>query len=140
MVLKVRKQRGQLGGTRAGQGGPGQARSRAGRSRARRGGSGGARGSQGGPGGPGGARWAPGWRGGGFRVFTLTGTSTGPGTGPSRGCYRPYGCGEAGKRIGSLCAVEVEGLKRRPPTEVGGLSLEFRVQGVGCRETLHPKP
>ena len=29
-------------------------------------------------------------------------------------------------RIGSLCAVEVEGLKRRPPTEVGGLSLELR--------------
>ena len=44
-----------------------------------------------------------------------------------RGCYRPHGCGEAGKRIGSLCAIEVEGLKRRPPTEVGGLSLEFRV-------------
>ena len=101
------------------------------------GGLGEARGGQGGQGGPGG-RQAGG--GGGFRVFTLTGTSTGPGTGPSRGCYRPYGCGEAGKRIGSLCAVEVEGLKRRPPTEVGGLSLEFRVQGVGCRETLHPKP
>ena len=44
-----------------------------------------------------------------------------------RGCYRPHGCGEAGKRIGSLCAIEVGGLKRRPPTEVGGLSLEFRV-------------
>ena len=44
-----------------------------------------------------------------------------------RGCYRPHGCGEAGKRIGSLCAIEVERLKRRPPTEVGGLSLEFRV-------------
>ena len=24
-------------------------------------------------------------------------------------------------------AIEVEGLKRRPPTEVGGLGLEFRV-------------
>ena len=26
-----------------------------------------------------------------------------------------HGCGEAGRRIGSLCAIEVEGLKRRPP-------------------------
>ena len=25
-------------------------------------------------------------------------------------------------------AIEVEGLKRRPPTEVGGLGLEFRVR------------
>ena len=41
-------------------------------------------------------------------------------------CYSPHGCGKAGKRIGSLCAIEVEGLKRRPPTQVGGLSLEFR--------------
>ena len=32
-----------------------------------------------------------------------------------------------GERIGSLCAMEVEGLKRRPPTEVGGLGFEFRV-------------
>ena len=37
------------------------------------------------------------------------------GTGPSRGCYRPHGCGEAGDRPGSTCAIEVEGLKRRPP-------------------------
>ena len=37
-----------------------------------------------------------------------------------RWCYRPHGCGEAGERLGSLCAIEVEGLKRRPPTEVGG--------------------
>ena len=37
----------------------------------------------------------------------------------------------AGMGIGSLCAVEVEGLKRRPPTEMGGLSLEFRVLGLG---------
>ena len=45
-----------------------------------------------------------------------------------RACYRPpHGCGEAGQRLGSLCAIEVEGLKRRPPTEVGGLGLEFRV-------------
>ena len=44
-----------------------------------------------------------------------------------RGCYRPHGCGEAGERAGSFCAIEVEGLKRRPPTEVGGLGLEFRV-------------
>ena len=28
-----------------------------------------------------------------------------------RGCYSPHGCGEAGKRLGSLCAIEVEGLK-----------------------------
>ena len=55
----------------------------------------------------------------GFRVFT---SSTG-----LEG-YRPHGCGEAGMRIGSLCAIEVEGLKRRPPREVGGLasSLGFR--------------
>ena len=33
-----------------------------------------------------------------------------------RGCYRPHDCGEAGKRIGSLCAIEVEGPKRRPAT------------------------
>ena len=26
-----------------------------------------------------------------------------------------------------ICAIEVEGLKCRPPTEVGGLSLELRV-------------
>ena len=34
-------------------------------------------------------------------------------------------------RIGSLCAVEVEGLKRPPTTQVGGrsLSLGFRVTG-----------
>ena len=44
-----------------------------------------------------------------------------------RGCYVPHGCGEAGESIGSLCAIEVEGLKRRPPTEVAGLDLEFRV-------------
>ena len=42
-----------------------------------------------------------------------------------RGCYRRHGCGEAGERLGSLCAIEVEGLKCRPPTEVGGLGLEF---------------
>ena len=47
-----------------------------------------------------------------------------------RGCYSPYCCGEAVRRSGSLCAIEVEGLKRRPPTQVGGLSLEFRVWGV----------
>ena len=27
----------------------------------------------------------------------------------------------------ALCAIQVGGLKRRPPTEVGGLSLEFGV-------------
>ena len=46
-----------------------------------------------------------------------------------RGCYSPHGCGEAGERLGSLCAIEVEGRKRRPPTEVGGLGLEFRSLG-----------
>ena len=45
-----------------------------------------------------------------------------------RGCYRPHGCGEAGKRIGSLCAIEVEGLKRRPRRWAAyALSLGFRV-------------
>ena len=46
----------------------------------------------------------------GFRVITLIGTSAGP---------EENGCGEAGERPGSTCAIEVEGLKRRPPT-VGG--------------------
>ena len=46
-----------------------------------------------------------------------------------RAYHSPNGCGEAGERLGSLCAIEVEGLKRRPPTEVGGLGLEFRVEG-----------
>ena len=36
-----------------------------------------------------------------------------------RGCYCPHGCGEAGERPGSVCAIEVEALRRRPPT-VGG--------------------
>ena len=46
---------------------------------------------------------------------------------PGTTCSGPHGCGEAGERIGWLCAIEVEGLKRRPPTEVGGLGLESRV-------------
>ena len=37
--------------------------------------------------------------------------STCSGTGLYRGCYSPHGCGEAGERLGSLCAIEVEGLK-----------------------------
>ena len=57
----------------------------------------------------------------------MKGTSAGPRTCSGSGCYRPHGCGEAGERLGSLCAIEVEGRKRRPPTEVGGLGLEFRV-------------
>ena len=70
--------------------------------------------------------------------MTLLGTSTGPEENVfryrvRRGCYGPRGCGEAGERAGSFCAIEVEGLKRRPPTEVGGLGLEFRVQGLGFR-------
>ena len=53
---------------------------------------------------------------GGLRAFTLIGTSTGPEENllryrAYRGCYSPHGCGEAGKRLGSLCAIEVEGLK-----------------------------
>ena len=48
-----------------------------------------------------------------------------------RGCCPPHGCGEAGERAGSFCAIEVEGLKRGPPTEVGGLGLEFRVWSLG---------
>ena len=64
----------------------------------------------------------------GQRVITLLGTSTGPEENllryrAYRGCYSPHGCGEAGERLGSLCAIEVEKLKRRPPTEVGGLGL-----------------
>ena len=43
-----------------------------------------------------------------------------------RGCTA-RGCAETRERAGSFCAIEVEGLKRRPPTEVGGLGLEFRV-------------
>ena len=42
-----------------------------------------------------------------------------------RDCSGPHRCGEAGERIGSLCAIEVEGLK--------DLSLGFRVQGLGFR-------
>ena len=38
-------------------------------------------------------------------------------------------CEEVGRRIGSLCAIEVEGLKRRPPT-VGGRPLPW-VWGLG---------
>ena len=40
-----------------------------------------------------------------------------------RGCYGPHACGEAGERIGSLCAIEVEGLKRR----------QFRIQDLGYK-------
>ena len=48
----------------------------------------------------------------GFGVWTSSG--------PDKNCsgtgltWVPLGCGEAGRRIGSLCAIEVEGLKRRP--------------------------
>ena len=45
----------------------------------------------------------------------------------SRGCYSTPGCGKAGKRPGSTCAIDVEGHKRRPPSKVGGLCHEFRV-------------
>ena len=39
----------------------------------------------------------------------------------------PPGCGKAGQRPGPTCAINVEGLKRRPPSKVGGLCHEFRV-------------
>ena len=42
-------------------------------------------------------------------------------------CYSTPGCGTAGERAGSTCAIDVEGLKRRPPLKVGGLCHEFRV-------------
>ena len=41
------------------------------------------------------------------------------------------GCGKAGERAESTCAIDVGRLKRRPP--VGGLCHEFRVQGLGFR-------
>ena len=63
-------------------------------------------------------------RGGGGLGITLMGTSTGGEENLLR--YRAQSwvlpsCGlqEAGERPGSTCAIEVEGLKRRPPT-VGG--------------------
>ena len=53
------------------------------------------------------------------------GTSTTcSGTRAHRGCSELW---EAGERPGSACAIEVEGLRRRPPTQGGGLGLEFRV-------------
>ena len=54
----------------------------------------------------------------GFRVITLRDQYWFRGE-PYRGCYGPHGCGEAGRHLGSLCAIEVVELKRRPPT-VGG--------------------
>ena len=46
------------------------------------------------------------------------------GTGQDVGATVPMAVGRRANVL--LCAIEVEGLKRRP-TEVGGLSLEFRV-------------
>ena len=37
------------------------------------------------------------------------------------------GCAKAGEHAGSTCAIDVEELKRRPPSKVGGLCHEFRV-------------
>ena len=37
------------------------------------------------------------------------------------------GCGKAGERAGSTCAIDVKGHKRRPPSKVGGLCHEYRV-------------
>ena len=42
----------------------------------------------------------------------------------------PWLC-RSGQAYWSLCTIKVEGLKRRPPTQVGGRSLEFR--GLGFR-------
>ena len=39
----------------------------------------------------------------------------------------PGSCGKAGERAGSTCAIDVEGLKRRPSSKVGGLCHQFRV-------------
>ena len=60
----------------------------------------------------GGPKWATTSRvkGLGFRVFTLLGTSTEENLlryRAYRGCYSLHGCGEAGERLGSLCAIEV---------------------------------
>ena len=35
------------------------------------------------------------------------------------GCYSTPGCGNAGERAASTCAIDVEGHKRRPPSKVG---------------------
>ena len=68
----------------------------------------------------------------GFKVLTLKGTNTGPEENSSkylafRGCYSTPGCGKAGERIGSTCSVDVERLKRRPPSKVGGSWHEFGI-------------
>ena len=62
----------------------------------------------------------------------LSRCSTGPEENSSRylascRCYSTRGCGKAGERLGSTCATDVEGHKRRPPSKVGGLYPEFRV-------------
>ena len=44
-----------------------------------------------------------------------------------RGCYSTPGCGKAGERPGSTCAINVKGHKRRPPSKVGGICNELRV-------------
>ena len=46
------------------------------------------------------------------------------------------GCGKAGESAGSTCAIDAEGLKRRPPSKMGGLCHEFTVEGLGFRVML----
>ena len=52
--------------------------------------------------------------------------------------------GKAGERPGSTCAIDVEGHKRRPPSKVGGLChefrVQFRVQGLGSLGSLCSEP
>ena len=74
-----------------------------------------------------------------FRVMT---SSTGPEENSSRylasrGCFSTPGCGKAGERRGSTCAIDVEGHKRRPPSKVARLCHEFRVQGLGMRVRVY---
>ena len=43
------------------------------------------------------------------------------------------GCRKAGKRVASTCAIDVEGLKRRPPSNDGEFRVwGFRVRGLVC--------
>ena len=68
------------------------------------------------------------WEGSGFMVWQ-TGTSTGPEENSSRylasrGCYSTPGCGKAGERAGSTCAI-ISAAHRR--WAAYAMSLGFRV-------------
>ena len=68
----------------------------------------------------------------GFRVMTLLGTSTEENLlryRAYRGCYSFHGCGKVGRHHAWLCAIEVEGLQRRPPT-VGGRPMPLGLLGL----------